>query len=86
MTAATSAQNRKDFAVLYNFLPLCFRDNLRSKFPRFMTYVMGEATVDEAALVSPTFMAAQGNMPAVQNLCLYLHPPSPNKNTRVCEL
>ena len=38
----------------YQFLPLCFRKCLRSKFPQFMNLVFGEQTVDKAALVPST--------------------------------
>ena len=53
MTAALSPQNRKEFAVSYQFLPLCFRECLRAKFPAFMNLVLGEQTVDEPPIASP---------------------------------
>ena len=54
MTTALSLQNRKEFAVSYQFLPLCFRECFKSKFPVFLNVVFGEETVDEPSLASPT--------------------------------
>ena len=52
MVAALSQQNRKEFAVSYQFLPISFRECLYSKFPKFMQLVLGEQPVEE--VVSPT--------------------------------
>ena len=52
MVAALSLQNRKEFAVSYEFLPISFRECLYSKFPKFMKLVLGEQTIEE--VVSPT--------------------------------
>ena len=52
MVAALSQQNRKEFAVSYQFLPIFFRECLYSKFPKFMQLVLGEQPVEE--VVSPT--------------------------------
>ena len=53
-TAATSAQNREQFAVNYMYLPLCFREHFTDKFPSFWRYVSGQPNEEEAQLVSPT--------------------------------
>ena len=52
MIAALSLQNRKEFVVSYEFLPICFRECLNSKFPAFMKIVLGEQTAVE--VVSPS--------------------------------
>ena len=52
MTAATSSQNRKQFAVSYGFLPV-FSGVLSEKFPDFWNHVMGNNTAIMIVVASP---------------------------------